>query len=498
MATPGGRAETEAPTEPTTIVANGAEGSAPAPPRRRAATTGSPKGPGKKDASPKATKKAGSTKDAGAKRGATKGGTGPQSRQQRRDAETASRKAEARRRRTLIRRVIVLVCVLALVYPTYTYVKALTAPGTDALPIRTVSWMRDHGMNGVVNTIERIWYTNNKPPVGGTPKNGLPTANAPTANAASRRINAVALASSQAPPHLPAPVNLKPLVDSPLPGEGVWQPTGRQVGNLPAVYTAFFRPDPVHTSLVAGAMWLDTSLLRTVYVGGLQEPPGGPTPWGTQIPVDQRAALVAAFNSGFKMNAALGGVFTEGQMVQPLRDGAASFVITRDGKASVGAWGRDFQMNPNIVTVRQNLSLLIDNGGRVAPPPGGTTGAENPGQFAPGLASDSHEKWGATLGNKVEVWRSGVGVDKNGALIYVGGPALTVQSLADLLLRAGSVRAMELDINTDWVTAYTYESANPNDPFAVNGVKLLPDMARSGDRYLQPGERDFFALFSAF
>jgi hypothetical protein len=31
----------------------------------------------------------------------------------------------------------------------------------------------------------------------------------------------------------------------------------------------------------------------------------------------------------------------------------------------------------------------------------------------------------------------------------------------------------------------------------VIGIKLGGDMARGGDRYFQPGERDFFAFFAA-
>jgi hypothetical protein len=114
----------------------------------------------------------------------------------------------------------------------------------------------------------------------------------------------------------------------------------------------------------------------------------------------------------------------------------------------------------------------------------------------PGLASDSNTKWGATLGNNLYVWRSGVGTDASGALVYVGGPGLSVQSLAILLQRAGAVRAMELDINTTWVTADTFQQ-NGLNPADVHGVKLLPNMVRPEDHFLVPGERDFFALFAA-
>ena len=272
---------------------------------------------------------------------------------------------------------------------------------------------------------------------------------------------------------------MQPLVPEPLPGEGVWQPTGRQVAGLPAVYTAFFRPDAVHTSLIAGAMWLDVKLLKTVFVPGLNEP-GGPQTLGAQVPPEMRAGLVAAFNSGFKIDASQGGVYTEGQMVKPLVDGAASLVINTDGEASVGVWGRDFVMGPDIATVRQNLALILDNG---VP--------------AEGLPTNQDGAWGATLGNQVFVWRSGVGVDANGALVYVAGPGLSAVTLAILLQRAGCVRAMELDINSQWTSAYTYQQTDPANPAAVEGLKLLPEMSRDGNRYLQPGERDFFALFAA-
>ena len=260
----------------------------------------------------------------------------------------------------------------------------------------------------------------------------------------------------------------------------MWQPTGRQVAGLPAVYTTFFRPDSVHTSLVAGAMWLDTKLLKTVYVPGLVEPGNAPQTWGAQVPVSQRAGLVAAFNSGFKIASSLGGVFTEGQTAHPLVDGAASFVIDTSGKANVGSWGRDFRMGPTIASVRQNLALIVDNGQPVL-----------------GLPSNTNGAWGATLGNKVFVWRSGVGVDARGGLVYVAGPGLSAVTLAVLLQRAGAVRAMELDINPTWTSAYTYAQTDPANPAAVAGVKLLPDMVRGNDRYLVPGERDFFAVVAA-
>jgi len=60
------------------------------------------------------------------------------------------------------------------------------------------------------------------------------------------------------------------------------------------------------------------------------------------------------------------------------------------------------------------------------------------------------------------------------------------------------VRAMELDINAPWVSYYVYQTLNPgasaSDPPGPP-EKLLSDMRHGPQRYLEPCERDFFALF---
>jgi hypothetical protein len=136
-------------------------------------------------------------------------------------------------------------------------------------------------------------------------------------------------------------------------------------------------------------------------------------------------------------------------------------------------------MSSKVVAARQNLDLLVDGGKPV-----------------PGLNATDTSKWGFTLGNQIFVWRSGVGVTADGALVYVGGPGLNITTLANLLVRAGAVRAMELDINTDWVNFATY---SPTAPLGVaspnNGTDLLSSMAATPQRYFEPWwGRDFFTM----
>ena len=170
--------------------------------------------------------------------------------------------------------------------------------------------------------------------------------------------------------------------------------------------------------------------------------------------------LVAAFNAGFLMSDANGGYYTDNKTVVPLRTGAASFVVYKNGSSTVGQWGRDVTMGPDVVSVRQNLDLLVDNG-----------------QVVPAASSPTPAQWGATLGGGLYVWRSGLGVTADGALVYVGGPGLDILDLANIFVRAGAVRAMELDINTDWVNFSSYQpstAAGPATP--ANGTELLPGM----------------------
>jgi len=224
---------------------------------------------------------------------------------------------------------------------------------------------------------------------------------------------------------------------------------------------------------------MDTRLLRATLYSGSTIPGGGP--YRDTAPVSPNAArsLVAAFNAGFLMNNANGGYYTDGKTVLPLRKGAASFIIYRNGTANITAWGGDARLTPGVASVRQNLDLLVSNGKPV-----------------PGLNPNDTTRWGFTLGNAVYVWRSGVGITANGALVYAGGPGLNITTLAGILARAGAVRAMELDINTDWVNFATYNPASPAGRAApANGRDLLPGMYGQPNRYFASWwSRDFFTM----
>ena len=276
---------------------------------------------------------------------------------------------------------------------------------------------------------------------------------------------------------LPSPVQLRPFFAPLVAGEGSWRATGRLVAGKPAVYETTLR-EPGSPGVEAGVAWMDTRLLRAkLYSGSIS--PGGLS-WKYTAPIEPAAArtVVAAFNGGFKMQDANGGYFSEGKIAAPLRAGAASLVIYRSGKATVGMWGRDVRMTPAVVAVRQNLNLLVDHGAPV-----------------PGLSPYDTSAWGSTLGGTPNVWRSGLGVTADGALVYVSGPALNVVQLAELLQRAGAVRAMELDINPFWTVFAAYSAPTGVQASAANGADLLPGMTGGPSRFFDPAwARDFVTM----
>ena len=72
------------------------------------------------------------------------------------------------------------------------------------------------------------------------------------------------------------------------------------------------------------------------------------------------------------------------------------------------------------------------------------------------------------------------------------GPALSARSLAEVLLHAGAVRAMELDINPTWTSAMWYSHPSGG---GILPHKVLP-FQRPADRYLSPTSRDFVAAYT--
>ncbi len=356
-------------------------------------------------------------------------------------------------------RIVALPAVLILVGSGYVAVDALSAPGADPAAAKLAEWGRDHGLGPVVTWLEQQQYQNDQPALGGTPAGGIPAA--------------AGVEPARAPSTMLPPTPLPPLPgQTQLPGEGTWQ-TVLTVTGRPAVQVTAVRPDTQHTSFVIGVLRMDPTLIRGQLHPGTRDPGGA---WHTPsvITASAQHGLAVAFNGGFRLtDPSHPGYYSEGRIAAHLNDGQASLVLHTDGTADVGTWNQEARMSPAVASVRQNLQMLVDHG-----------------QVNPVCATGGTQQWGSTIGQAAFIHRSGFGVTARGVEVYVGGPALSVCTLGDILQAAGVVRGMELDINPNWVTGTYFHPRRSGPP---QGYTLFPDERVSPQHYLAAASsRDFY------
>ena len=264
-----------------------------------------------------------------------------------------------------------------------------------------------------------------------------------------------------------SPVRIRPLAPGP-PNDGVWRRADRWAGTPAPILLSRFHFDRSDTSKVAYVAWMRASRTQLGLYPGLYGP--GPTtlPRGPeQVPLAARSRLLATFNSGFYEQDAAGGFYVNGLLYDPMIRGLATVVAYRDGRVDVIRWQSGRRPGRGIVMARQNLPLFVDNG-----------------RVNPILASST--LWGdAPL-----VWRTGLGIDRHGDLIYLAAPDLAAAGLARLLVHAGAVRAMELDINLTWPILVTY-----GGPGASKPSLFVPNPTQIPGRFLSISTKDFFALY---
>lgn len=342
----------------------------------------------------------------------------------------------------------------------YSWAQMAVLPSSLPLSVRTVEWLRTNHFNWLVDDAEHFYYTWRAPKKGGPELRTLP---------------AVGLARAKHPTHAerkpPWPPRIQPVFAHALPGEGVWHPAGPALDGKPPVLVTTFRTERDYPRIVAYVAWFDHTRTELAYYPGRYEPPRATLRGPVEIPHDQRWRLLASFNSGFIYQDGLNGDALNGHVNEPLRQGLATLVAYKDGRVDIVPWNAGAAPGPTIAWARQSLPLIVDHG-RLS-----------------SKLSDS-TAWGFTLGNAVRVWRTGVGVDRRGNIVYAAADYQTVTTLARILQRAGAVRAMELDINPEWPTLITYRHWHGLVP-----TRVVPNYQQPATRYLVPDDRDFFAVY---
>ena len=366
---------------------------------------------------------------------------------------------------------------------------------SDGEPSQVVAatWMRDNHLGWVVARAEDVYFTYiNVAEVGGEPEI---SAQFPSPEADQQDIETVTMPAPAPVPsssatevkplpraHLNPPQNITSPVTDPEPGEGEWQPVASKVDKIPAIYVTRVRADDIYTMYYATAMWIDTTLTRTMFIPGYQEP-GGPNPFNGALPESQWEYVLANFNGGFRINDTRGGYFYDGEMVKELVDGRASAVVMRDGTMHIGKWPRDFKNlrndkgdpAPEVMVVRQNLDLIIDKG------------------ISEVSSENDNIVWGATTDKTSMTWRAAIGERPDGSLVYVIGEYLSATGLANTLVGAGVEQAMVLDMNLWWAAAFYF---NHKKSGKIKCHKLEPAIQGDCERFLNDYKRDSFQVLS--
>jgi hypothetical protein len=280
-----------------------------------------------------------------------------------------------------------------------------------------------------------------------------------------QRARAAGTAAKGAPSKAAAPAPPPLVVHGPGRTTAGWKVVARAVG-LPAAWIA----ERSGVTLLR----FDQSLLHLTLHAGSSD--GGTAGWtyGDEITRAEIHHLVAAFNGGFKLTYGEVGFMSGGHVAAALKPGLASIVTYTDGTTDIGAWRAGV---PNaakrVFSVLQNQRLLVDRGAA-----------------APTVSTCILTCWGATIGSQTVVARSGLGITADGRLLWAAGEQLTPAGLAAALISAGAVRAVELDINPDWVAGYLYV----HHPGGPTPVPVVPGQLGIAGKLLTPYSRDFLAV----
>jgi hypothetical protein len=250
-----------------------------------------------------------------------------------------------------------------------------------------------------------------------------------------------------------------------------WVMADAWAGHHASVEVLHFYPAGQGRTL-ATAAWIRSSSTDLALYPGYEGPGATTLARGPEmVPSTADNRLLATFNSGFYESDLEGGFYTNSTLYFPLRRGLATILRYRDGGVGLVSWSGGARPPGSVVMARQNLPLLV-SGGR------------------PNPLVANNSLWGLTLYGAPAVWRSALGIDAHGNVIYAAAPAQTAASMANIMVQLHCVRAMELDINPEWPIFVTYGARGAGAP-----LLQVPNPNQIPGRFLYPSTKDFFAVF---
>lgn len=342
---------------------------------------------------------------------------------------------------------------------------ALAHPG-DSLQQNAASWARNHGFGGWVDKME-AWLHSTPPSATPADQLTLTTDDTETPDSTTSSLPNVTSTTVANP----RPASIAPQINPALKGEGEWRSLIKVRGRT-KVWATSLRPLSDVGSVVATVALFDPSQLHAALFNGTELPGGGP--WNNKDWVHKaaRPSLIATFNGGFRFEHKPGGYMTEGVTVSDMKDGYATLAIDRNGKATIGVYGRDIVDDGSWKSIRQNLPPLVVDGEIV-------------------YQKYKYVDWGKDYGNKIFNYRSAVCSVGDGRMAFVAVGDVNINMLARTLVLVGCRVGMELDINGTWPQFAVWSGFGTT----TRHGHLLDTRMHNPDRYVKTSTKDFFALF---
>lgn len=192
------------------------------------------------------------------------------------------------------------------------------------------------------------------------------------------------------------------------------------------------------------------------------------------IPTAQHAALIAAFNGGWRADHGHFGMKVDGVTLLAPKDTSCTVAGYDDDSIRIGPWTDLVATEPRMRFFRQTPACLYTRGVRHA-----------------GLAAEQTTNWGAAADASPIIRRSAIGLDERGTTLFVGvSDAMTAPAIADGMRKAGAWDIAELDVNWSFPKLLVFPTNAAGQRVADS---LFPGFVFEKDEYIRKrSARDFF------
>ncbi len=282
-------------------------------------------------------------------------------------------------------------------------------------------------------------------------------------------------ASATTPEHGFPPADITPpFARSAEADDGRWKPFDEGSGR-PLLYTTLIHPHEASRFISVTLVAIDLTRAQLEFLPGVDDVGKQQVPFAPGlVPLQERSALVAAFNGGFMPQHGRWGIRVGDTTLLAPRDPGCTIAIFSDGSVKIRSWPALAPAEAGIRIVRQTPPCLLEQGGLHAD-----------------LLAGRDRAWAGHTPGIVTRRRSAVGLSENAkVLFYAVGVEASPKLLALGLLAAGAHDGAQLDINWNWTRFFTFAQGTDGK---LRVAKTLVEVEHTKRDYIEAAsKRDFF------